>query len=146
MNLKELIQKLKDKPCQDLEVEFLVYAAEDRSILCADLSGPSLSELVSVLAKNGKGRGSAINESLRPAEPSNAQLLDGVKKSTAYWEERLLLMREDRKHIDRENTALREKMTEAWKLVHVMHGQDYWERADQWLDENKEFKPEGFVG
>lgn len=54
--------------------------------------------------------------------------------------------REEVQNLKRETTALRSKMTEAWKLVHAMSGQEYWDRAEQWLDESKEFKPEGFVG
>lgn len=36
---------------------------------------------------------------------------------------------------------LRESMTEAWKLVNAMAGQEYWQRAEDWLAEHKEFAP-----
>ncbi len=37
---------------------------------------------------------------------------------------------------------LRASMLEAWKLVNAMAGQEYWDRAKKWLEENKEFSPE----
>lgn len=38
---------------------------------------------------------------------------------------------------------LEEKMREAWRLVNAMAGQEYWARAEEWLKENEEFRPEG---
>jgi hypothetical protein len=32
-------------------------------------------------------------------------------------------------------------MREAWKLVHAMAGQEYWQRAEDWLEENREHAP-----
>jgi hypothetical protein len=35
----------------------------------------------------------------------------------------------------------RERMQEAWKLVNAMAGQEPWQRAEDWLEQNKEFAP-----
>lgn len=42
-----------------------------------------------------------------------------------------------------EISELKSKLSEAWKLVNAMAGQEPWERAEQWLEENKEYAPEG---
>lgn len=42
--------------------------------------------------------------------------------------------------------SLDAKMLEAWKLVNAMAGQEYWDRAEQWLRENKDFAPECSAG
>jgi hypothetical protein len=47
--------------------------------------------------------------------------------------------------LERENARLREHMTEAWKLVNAMAGQEYWQRAEDWLAENRQFAPEGII-
>jgi SMC interacting uncharacterized protein involved in chromosome segregation len=47
--------------------------------------------------------------------------------------------------LERENARLREHMTEAWKLVNAMAGQEYWQRAENWLAENRQFAPEGII-
>jgi hypothetical protein len=47
--------------------------------------------------------------------------------------------------MERENARLREHMTEAWELVNAMAGQEYWQRAADWLAENRRFAPEGIV-
>jgi hypothetical protein len=40
------------------------------------------------------------------------------------------------------NKDLEDSLVEAWKLVNAMAGQDYWERAEEWLKENERFCPE----
>jgi len=47
--------------------------------------------------------------------------------------------------IERENARLREHMTEAWKLVNAMAGQEYWQRAEDWLAENIEYAPREII-
>jgi hypothetical protein len=47
--------------------------------------------------------------------------------------------------LERENASLKSHMTEAWKLVNAMAGQEYWDRAEDWLAENRRFAPEGIV-
>jgi hypothetical protein len=47
--------------------------------------------------------------------------------------------------VQEENAMLRESMQEAWKLVNAMAGQEYWDRAEDWLAENRRFAPEGIV-
>jgi len=37
--------------------------------------------------------------------------------------------------------TFRERMQEAWKLVNAMAGQEPWQRAEDWLEQNKEFSP-----
>jgi hypothetical protein len=40
---------------------------------------------------------------------------------------------------------LRAGMQEAWKLVNAMAGQDYWQRAEDWLAENREYAPREII-
>jgi hypothetical protein len=49
------------------------------------------------------------------------------------------------KPVEEENARLREHMTEAWKLVNAMAGQEYWDRAEDWLAENSWAKPSDMV-
>jgi hypothetical protein len=44
-----------------------------------------------------------------------------------------------------ENVKLRESMQEAWKLVNAMAGQEYWQRAEDWLAANSWAKPSDMV-
>lgn len=50
MTLKQLIEKLKLKPNQQSEVEFLVIG-EGGNIVCCELNGPSTADLMRVIAK-----------------------------------------------------------------------------------------------
>ena len=56
MTLRELVAKLVAKPDQDAEVEYLVYREDDGMMVCCDLSGPTTTELMHVLAKRGAGK------------------------------------------------------------------------------------------
>jgi uncharacterized OB-fold protein len=47
--------------------------------------------------------------------------------------------------LELENVELKEKMTEAWKLVNAMAGQEYWQRAEDWLAENIKFAPQEII-
>lgn len=38
--------------------------------------------------------------------------------------------------LEAERDELREQMREAWKLVDAMAGQEYWDRAEEWLAKN----------
>lgn len=38
---------------------------------------------------------------------------------------------------------LEKQLCEAWQLVNAMAGQEPWERAEKWLDDNRQFAPEG---
>lgn len=44
---------------------------------------------------------------------------------------------------ERERDDLRAAMSEAWSLVNAMAGQEYWDRAEEWLKANEQFRPEG---
>ncbi len=59
MKLKELTGKLAQKPNQEVEVEFLVYEKESGDLVCCDLTGPSTTELMKILAKRGKNKATA---------------------------------------------------------------------------------------
>jgi hypothetical protein len=37
------------------------------------------------------------------------------------------------------------EMTEAWKLVNAMAGQEYWDRAEAWLEKHAWAKPKDIV-
>jgi hypothetical protein len=47
--------------------------------------------------------------------------------------------------VRQDNARLRESMAEAWKLVNAMAGQEYWQRAEDWIAENRHFAPEGII-
>ncbi len=88
---------------------------------------------------------SAINrgyEFARTLERENTDLKNRIANVMSDYEAAELRVHQ----IEKENTAMREKMTEAWKLVNAMAGQEYWDRAETWLAENSEFKPADFVG
>jgi hypothetical protein len=51
MKLKDLIKKLKLKPRQEDEVEFLVYTKKDGDIVCAQMSGNDTTQIIRILAK-----------------------------------------------------------------------------------------------
>jgi hypothetical protein len=48
--------------------------------------------------------------------------------------------------LERENASLKEHMTEAWKLVNAMAGQEYWQRAEEWLEKHAWAKPKDMNG
>jgi hypothetical protein len=54
-------------------------------------------------------------------------------------------MNENNQSLQEENEILKAKMTEAWKLVNAMAGQEYWQRAEDWLEENIEYAPKQIV-
>lgn len=51
MNLKELILKLKSKPDQDTEVQFVVWTATG-DIVCMEMEGAATKDLMKVFAKH----------------------------------------------------------------------------------------------
>ncbi len=42
MKLKDLVKKLRAKPNQNEDVEFIVYEKSDGEIVCAEMLGPAL--------------------------------------------------------------------------------------------------------
>jgi hypothetical protein len=54
VTLKELIKKLQQKPGQDEEVEFLVYSEKTGNIVCMEMTGPTTTETMKLLAKRMK--------------------------------------------------------------------------------------------
>jgi hypothetical protein len=36
-------------------------------------------------------------------------------------------------------------MAEAWKIVNAMAGQDFWDRAEEWLLKHEEYRPAGII-
>lgn len=51
MSIKELILKLKSKPDQNEEVQFVVWTAKG-DIVCAEMSGAATKDLMKVFAKH----------------------------------------------------------------------------------------------
>jgi hypothetical protein len=49
------------------------------------------------------------------------------------------------RELERENARLKAHMTEAWKLIYAMAGQEYWQRAEDWLAENREYAPKEII-
>ncbi len=52
MNIPELIKKLKEKPQQKEEVQFVVWTKDGGNIVCCDIGGPMVKDLMKVFAKH----------------------------------------------------------------------------------------------
>lgn len=59
MKLKDLIKKLRAKPNQNDEVEFLIYGKGDGDIVCAEMHGSDTLKVFRILAKRRKKEGHA---------------------------------------------------------------------------------------
>ena len=55
-----------------------------------------------------------------------------------WWKDRCVALA-------KKNTRLQESMQEAWKIVNAMAGQEYWQRAEDWLAENHEHAPREII-
>lgn len=51
MKIPELIEKLKQKPDQDKEIQFVVWT-KSGDLVCADMGGPMIKDLMKVFAKH----------------------------------------------------------------------------------------------
>lgn len=54
MQLKELILKLKSKPNQNAEVDFVIYEKASGNVVCIDLDGPKTMAVMKALATKSK--------------------------------------------------------------------------------------------
>jgi len=77
------------------------------------------------------------------------QMIEAIEEANRAWQPLSLPVRNKiAKRLDeleRENASLKSHMTEAWKLVNAMAGQEYWQRAEDWLAENSWAKPSDMV-
>jgi hypothetical protein len=74
MTLRDLIKKLGTKTEEmDTEVDFLVYERESGSMICTELSGVGITDLIKLLAKV---RGNSTRGDLHAARPSQGKRKD----------------------------------------------------------------------
>jgi hypothetical protein len=77
------------------------------------------------------------------------QMIEAIEEANRTWQPLSLPVRNGiAKRLDeleRENASLKSHMTEAWKLVNAMAGQEYWQRAEDWLTANSWAKPSDMV-
>jgi hypothetical protein len=84
--------------------------------------------------------------------PAELEAYDAMMKDRDKWKSLYFTMRELSGNAtevaergERENARLRESMQEAWKIVNAMAGQEYWQRAEEWLAENIEHAPREII-
>jgi hypothetical protein len=84
--------------------------------------------------------------------PAELEAYDAMMKDRDKWKSLYFTMRElsgnateIAEREERENARLQESMQEAWKIVNAMAGQEYWQRAEEWLAENHEYAPREII-
>jgi hypothetical protein len=90
MTLKMLIEKLKGKPNQNAEVQFLVFEKQGGAMVCCDLEGPSTIDIMNAIAKRKGGHAVHDSTDLGAADQrAHAEWEDGegaqVLTSTGIW-------------------------------------------------------------
>jgi hypothetical protein len=80
--------------------------------------------------------------------PTELEAYDAMMKDRDKWKSLYFTMRELSGNAteiaergERENARLRESMQEAWKIINAMAGQEYWQRAEEWLEKHAWAKP-----